>query len=68
MALMAGMIIFPACFTYRMEVTSGTGLLFDTMANVFRNMEESDRGTVLLSGFLTEEPSPCQILVSPAEV
>ena len=49
MALMAGMIIFPACFTYRMEVTSGPGLLFDTMANVFRNMEESDRGTVLLS-------------------
>ena len=38
-ALMAGMIIFPACFTYHLEVTSGPGLLFDTMANVFRNME-----------------------------
>lgn len=38
-ALMSGMIIFPACFTYQMEVTSGPGLLFDTMANVFRNME-----------------------------
>lgn len=38
-ALMSGMIIFPACFTYRLNVTSGPGLLFDTMANVFRNME-----------------------------
>ena len=38
-ALTAGVIIFPACFTYRLEVTAGPGLLFDTMASVFRNME-----------------------------
>ena len=38
-AVMAGLIIFPACFTYDLEVTSGPGLLFDTMATVFNNME-----------------------------
>lgn len=37
-ALMAGMIIFPACFSYNLEVTDGPGLLFNTMADVFRNM------------------------------
>ena len=38
-AIMSGLIIFPACFTYDLEVTSGPGLLFDTMATVFNNME-----------------------------
>jgi len=38
-AVTAGLIIFPACFTYDLEVTSGPGLLFDTMATVFNNME-----------------------------
>ena len=38
-ALLAGGIIFPACFTYGEEVTGGPGLLFDTMADVFRHME-----------------------------
>jgi len=38
-AITAGLIIFPACFTYNMEVGSGPGLLFDTMATVFVNME-----------------------------
>ena len=37
-AVMAGLIIFPACFTYDLEVGAGPGLLFDTMATVFRNM------------------------------
>lgn len=37
-AITAGLIIFPACFTYNMEVGQGPGLLFDTMAEVFRNM------------------------------
>jgi len=37
-ALVAGLIIFPACFTFNMEVTAGPGLLFDTMAKVFVNM------------------------------
>lgn len=37
-AITAGIIIFPACFTYNMEVDSGPALLFDTMATVFINM------------------------------
>ena len=37
-AVTAGLIIFPACFTYDLEVSSGPGLLFDTMATVFNNM------------------------------
>ena len=38
-AVTAGLIIFPACFTYDMEVGQGPGLLFDTMATVFNNMQ-----------------------------
>ena len=39
-ALVAGLIIFPACFTYNGgNVNAGPGLLFDTMASVFNNME-----------------------------
>ncbi|MCR4763126.1 MAG: sodium-dependent transporter [Lachnospiraceae bacterium] len=37
-AIMAGLIIFPACFTYDIEVNAGPSLLFDTMATVFNNM------------------------------
>ena len=37
-AITAGLIIFPACFTYGVEVGSGPSLLFDTMATVFLNM------------------------------
>lgn len=37
-AVMAGFIMFPACFTYNLEVTAGPSLLFDTMASVFTNM------------------------------
>ena len=37
-AVMAGLIIFPARFTYNLEVEAGPGLLFDTMATVFNNM------------------------------
>lgn len=38
-AVIAGLIIFPACFTYDLEVSAGPGLLFDTMATVFNNMK-----------------------------
>ena len=38
-AVTAGLIIFPACFTYDIEVGQGPGLLFDTMATVFNNMQ-----------------------------
>ena len=37
-AIVAGMIIFPACFTYDLEVGAGPSLLFDTMVTVFNNM------------------------------
>ena len=37
-AVMAGFIIFPACYTYGIEVNAGPSLLFDTMATVFNNM------------------------------
>ncbi|MBQ9931896.1 MAG: sodium-dependent transporter, partial [Firmicutes bacterium] len=38
-AIVAGLIIFPACFTYNLEVGAGPSLLFDTMATVFNNMQ-----------------------------
>ena len=37
-AIVSGLIIFPACFTYGQEVGAGPSLLFDTMASVFNNM------------------------------
>ena len=37
-AITAGLIIFPACFTYDLEVGAGPALLFDTMATVFNSM------------------------------
>ena len=42
-ALMAGLIIFPACFTYNNGVTAdagsvGAGFLFTTLSSVFNNM------------------------------
>ena len=37
-AVAAGLIIFPACFTYDLEVGAGPALLFDTMATVFNHM------------------------------
>lgn len=38
-AIIAGVIIFPACFTFDIEVNAGPSLLFDTMATVFNNMK-----------------------------
>ena len=38
-AVIAGIIIFPACFTYGLEVKAGPSLLFDTMASVFNHMQ-----------------------------
>ena len=37
-AVVAGLIIFPACFTFNVEVNAGPSLLFDTMATVFNHM------------------------------
>ena len=38
-AVTAGLIIFPACTSYGVEVGAGPSLLFDTMATVFNNMQ-----------------------------
>ena len=37
-ALMAGLIIFPACFAYNVSPTQGVGLVFVTLPNMFNQM------------------------------
>lgn len=37
-AIMSGLIIFPACFSYGVEVDAGPSLIFVTLPNVFVNM------------------------------
>ena len=37
-AVIAGLIVFPACFSFGLEVNVGPSLLFDTMAKVFTDM------------------------------
>lgn len=37
-AICSGLIIFPACFAYDVEVTSGPSLIFITLPNIFNNM------------------------------
>lgn len=38
-ALMAGLIIFPACFAFGVDANSGPGLVFVTLPNVFNHMQ-----------------------------
>lgn len=37
-AITSGLIIFPACFTYNVDQTSGPSLIFLTLPNIFANM------------------------------
>ncbi len=37
-ALCSGLIIFPACFAYNVEVDKGPSLIFVTLPNIFNNM------------------------------
>ena len=37
-ALVSGLIIFPACFAYQVEPGAGPGLIFITLPNIFNNM------------------------------
>lgn len=37
-AICSGLIIFPACFAYDVEVDSGPSLIFITLPNIFNNM------------------------------
>ncbi len=39
-AIVAGLIIFPACFTFDIEASAGPSLLFESMAKVFNNMSD----------------------------
>ena len=38
-ALLAGIVIFPACFSYAVEPGQGPGLIFVTLVSVFSNMQ-----------------------------
>ena len=38
-ALMSGLIIFPACFSFGIEPNAGPSLIFETLPNVFINMQ-----------------------------
>lgn len=38
-AITSGLIIFPACFTYQVDQTSGPSLIFITLPNIFANMK-----------------------------
>ena len=37
-ALLAGLVVFPACASFGVDVTSGPGLIFDALPKVFTNM------------------------------
>ena len=37
-AIISGLIIFPACFTYNVDVNAGPDLIFKTLPNVFSNL------------------------------
>ena len=37
-AIMSGMIIFPACFAFGVNPDAGPALIFQTLPNVFNNM------------------------------
>lgn len=52
-ALVAGLIIFPACFTYHIETTEGAGLLFLTLPNVFNGMKGGQIFGALFYVFMT---------------
>ena len=59
MAITAGLIIFPACFSYGVEVTSGPSLIFITLPNVFVNMTG---GRVWGALFFHEAVTPGKLL------
>ena len=47
-AITAGLIIFPACFTYNGgQVDGGPGLLFNTMSTVFNKFEDPTVGSIV---------------------
>jgi NSS family neurotransmitter:Na+ symporter len=51
-ALMAGVIIFPACFTYGVEPNAGPALIFITLPNVFNEMAAGNIWGILFFVFM----------------
>ena len=52
-AFMSGLIIFPACFAYGIEPTSGSSLIFITLPNVFNHMAGGQLWGALFFVFMT---------------
>lgn len=52
-AVMAGLIIFPACFSYGVEPDAGPSLIFITLPNVFTNMSGGRLWGTLFFLFMT---------------
>ena len=52
-AVVAGLIIFPACFTYGVEAGSGPNLIFVTLPNVFNHMSMGNLWGSLFFIFMT---------------
>lgn len=52
-AIASGLIIFPACFAYGVEVDSGPGLIFITLPNVFNNIPGGRLWGALFFVFMT---------------
>ena len=52
-AIMAGLIIFPACFSYGVSPAAGPNLLFVTLPNVFEHMALGQLWGVLFFIFMT---------------
>ena len=52
-ALVSGLIIFPACFTYNVEAGAGPSLIFVTLPNVFNHMPMGTLWGALFFVFMT---------------
>ena len=52
-ALMSGLIIFPACFTYNIEPSEGPSLIFMTLPKIFENMQAGRVWGTLFFLFMT---------------
>ena len=52
-AIVSGLIIFPACFTYHVEAGSGPSLIFVTLPNVFNHMSLGNLWGALFFVFMT---------------
>ena len=52
-ALMAGLVIFPACFAYGVQPGAGPGLVFVTLPNIFNNMSGGTMWGFLFFLFMT---------------